>query len=169
MSKAKRIKNKKTQAFLDNLPKISIDDVDDKLTDRCKFNFHYLSDKPPAATISEYGETLLEKLRTFSEHSLSHWETTRHSGSANNFYLVYYDSYPAEAKTAFAYPKNVPADVRWARFILSGKQRLIGFVIPEARHGQFHPKTGVQFDKNTFYCVFIDLKHKFWIVNEHRQ
>lgn len=168
MSKVKRIQNRKTQAFLDKLPQISLDDADDKLTDRCKFNFHYLSNTPPSATVSVYGATLLEKLRTFSEHSLSHWEATKHSGSANSFYLVYYDSYPTESKTKFAYPKNVPADVRWARFILSGKQRLIGFVVPESKHGQFHPQTGAPFDKNTFYCVFIDLQHQFWLVDKHQ-
>ena len=51
MSKEKKIENKKTQAFLNALPQISLDDDNDKLTERCKFNFHYLSATPPAVGI----------------------------------------------------------------------------------------------------------------------
>jgi hypothetical protein len=164
--KLKKIQNKKEIDFINSLPTISIEDTDDKLTEKCKFNFHYLSNNPPATTISEYGSDLLEKLKIFSQHSLFYWENLKHSGSNNGFYLVYYDSFPPEHKTEYIYPKHVPADVRWGWFILSGKQRLIGFVIPEEKHDQCHPKTGFRFDKNTFYCVFIDLEHKFWLMNK---
>ena len=162
--KSKKIQNKKATDFISFLPAESIEDADNKLTEKCKFNFHYLSENPPATTISEYGSDLLKKLKDFSQHSLSHWEKVRHSGSDNGFYLRYYDSFPAEHKTEYAYPKHVPADVRWGRFVLSGKQRLVGFVVPEEKHDQCHSQTGFRFDKNTFYCVFIDLEHKFWLV-----
>ena len=167
MSKTKKIKNRKTQSFLNALPKISLDDDNDKLTERCKFNFHYLNATPPAVGISEHGDDLLEKVKIFSEHSLSYWENKRHPGSNTGHYLEYYHSFPPEHKTQYVYPKHVPADVRWGRFILSGKQRLVGFVVPEAKHDQYHLKTGFQFDKNTFYCVFIDLEHKFWLMDKH--
>ena len=160
--KNKLFKNTKAEQFLISLPQTSLDDQKDLLTVRCKFNFHYLSTTPPAAPINSNGDSLLKHLKVFSEHPLSYWEKQRHGGSRNNFYLVYYDTFPPSHKTLFNYPKCVPADVRWARFILSGKQRLIGFVIPEDKNGTIHPGTRILFDNNTFYCVFIDLKHEFW-------
>ena len=160
--KNKIIKNRQSEIFLDSLPKICLDDQGDQLTTRCKFNFHYLSTTSPAASISGIGDSLLNHLKIFSEHPLSYWEKQRHIGSRNNYYLVYYDAFPPSHKTLFNYPKCVPADVRWARFILSGKQRLIGFVVPEEKNGTIHHGTHFQFDSNTFYCVFIDLRHEFW-------
>lgn len=167
MSKKKKIENRKTQAFLNALPQISLDDDNDKLTERCKFNFHYLSATPPAVGIPGHGDDFLEKVKFFSEHSLAYWENKQHQGSKTGHYLEYYPSFPSENKTEYVYPKHVPADVRWGRFILSGKQRLVGFVVPEEKHDQCHSETGFRFDKNTFYCVFIDLEHKFWLMAKH--
>lgn len=160
--KNKRFRNAKAERFLLSLPQTSLDDQGDQLTARCKFNFHYLSTTPPAATINGNGDSLLNHLKVYSEHPLSYWEKLRYQGARDSCYLVYYDTFPLPNKTLFSYPKHVPADVRWARFILTGEQRLIGFVVPENKNRTIHQGTQFQFDSNTFYCVFIDLRHEFW-------
>lgn len=162
--KNKRMGNTHTDAFLANLPKISLEAPDCVLTQRCKFNFYYFNFTPPAASFDCCGVDLLKHLKVFSEHPLEYWEKKKHAGSCNTTYLVYYDNYPPAHKTKFAYPRNVPSEARWCRLILSGKQRLIGFTVPEKLHDTHHPTTGVRFDKNTFYCVFVDRRHEFWIM-----
>lgn len=60
-----------------------------------------------------------------------------------------YGDFPPEDKTYFKYPKNVPEDAKWARIHITG-----AFVI--AGH----------FLSNTFYVVFLDKTHKFWLTKK---
>lgn len=48
--------------------------------------------------------------------------------------FVFYDNFPI--RTDFEMPKNIPHQVKWARFHLENKVRLIGFVIPDNFHFQ---------------------------------
>jgi hypothetical protein len=82
--------------------------------------------------------------------------------------LAYYDNFPS--RSDFKHPPHVPHDVTWARFRLGSKVRLIGFVLSEdvcrakskvATEGHVYP-----YDPNTFYVVFLDKDHKFYISEE---
>ena len=161
MTKKNKFSNSRKQCFLENMPRIDFNSEHESITQRCKFNFHYINFTPPAANFKTGNlQGLMDKLKLFSQYSLEYWNK-RKVGS--NAYLVYYDKFPDSQKTEYLYPKNVPIEARWARFRITGRFRLIGFVIPENLHGQHHKDSGYTFDKNTFYCVFIDEEHKFWL------
>ena len=49
-------------------------------------------------------------------------------------------------KTEFKYPKNVDKDVNWGALHITGKHVLGGFIAG-----------------NTFFVVFLDKEHKFWV------
>ncbi|QTE36537.1 hypothetical protein J3L18_25965 [Mucilaginibacter gossypii] len=57
-----------------------------------------------------------------------------------------YGDFPPSNKTEFSHPKQVPQDAKWARIHVNGLHCLIGHVIYD-----------------TFYLVFLDQEHKFWI------
>lgn len=57
-----------------------------------------------------------------------------------------YEGFPPKNKTVYTHPEQVPPDAEWARIHVDGKHCLIGHVI-----------------NNTFYLVFLDPEHKFWI------
>jgi hypothetical protein len=57
-----------------------------------------------------------------------------------------YGGFPPKHKTEFSHPLHVPEDAEWARIHVTGKQCIIGHIV-----------------KNTFYIVFLDRDHKFWI------
>ena len=60
-----------------------------------------------------------------------------------------YDSFPPEGKTEFEYPKNVPEDAHWARIHVNGPAVIIGHIV-----------------KDTFYVVFLDKTHKFFLTKK---
>lgn len=60
-----------------------------------------------------------------------------------------YDSFPSEEKTMFVYPKNVPEDAHWARIHVNGPAVIIGHIV-----------------RNTFYVVFLDKTHKFFLTKK---
>ena len=60
--------------------------------------------------------------------------------------FIVYGSFPPKEKTMFDYPKFVPEDAEWARIHVLNKAVVIGHVVG-----------------NTFYVVFLDKSHKFWI------
>ena len=57
-----------------------------------------------------------------------------------------YGDFPPPAKTDFTHPRHVPDDAKWARIHVNGKQVIAGHIF-----------------KNTFYIVFLDRDHRFWI------
>lgn len=65
----------------------------------------------------------------------------------NKFAL--YQSFPTPEKTKFTYPKNVPEDAHWARIHITGPAVLIGHVV-----------------NDTFYVVFLDKTHKFFLTKK---
>jgi len=57
-----------------------------------------------------------------------------------------YGDFPPEGKTLFVCPKMIPVDAEWARIHINNKTILVGHIIG-----------------NTFYVVFLDKTHKFWM------
>lgn len=158
-----KFSNSKTQAFLASIPEVGLESPADPLTARCKFNFAYLCKQPQAGKdFSDLSEDecrdLFAKLAQFSREPLSYWERQSHGRGKT---LAIYNAFPS--RSAFSHPKHVPHDVAWGRFRISGTCRLPGFVIPAHLHGKVHDRTRIAFDSNTFYVVFIDHDHRFWI------
>lgn len=155
--KKQRFKNKLKDKALDKLDRASLDDDDNDLTTRCKFNFSYFDYSQDAGqNFSDISENqlqeLINSLKEFSRRSLKYWE--------NQGTLIIYHNFPI--KTEFFHPKHVPHQVHWGRFRLGNKLRLVGFRIPSILHKTLHQKTKEYYDKNTFYIVFIDQDHLFW-------
>ncbi len=63
-----------------------------------------------------------------------------------------YSSFPPSDYTLFNYPKNVPEDAKWARIHITGPCVIIGHIV-----------------KDTFYVVFLDKSHKFWLTKKSRK
>ena len=57
-----------------------------------------------------------------------------------------YRSFPPADKTMYEYPKHVPEDANWARIHVNGPAVLVGHIVGD-----------------TFYLVFLDKTHKFWL------
>lgn len=146
--------------FLENFSgKASLDDKENNLAERCKFNFSYfcceegLTQKFSDLNENELAE-LFEKLKDFSNKPLQAWVDAER--------LARYDCFPNHTK--IKEPKHVPHQAEWCRFRLEAKFRLIGFVLPSNRHGG--NQNGYAFDKNVFYVVFLDKHHNFWPIQK---
>lgn len=165
----KKFENRKKVSFLESIPQTSIDSNEDRLTLKCKFNFAYFNNAQEAGQhfsdwTGEELSKLLDKLKDFSRETLQHW--TRQpigSGRYRSNVLEVYDSFPTNSD--FVHPKDVPHQAKWARFRLEQSVRLIGFVIPDEYHDKAHEGTGIRFDRNTFYIVFLDKNHRFYITS----
>ncbi len=123
------------------------------MTLRCKFNFSYLdinqNEVVDFDALSENElKNLTSKIKNFSEKSLEQLKKDKN-------FLIYGD-FPE--KTKLKHPKFVPQKVKWGRFRLEGAFRLAGFVVP-AKIANEHENL----DTNTFYVVFLDINHKFYL------
>jgi len=145
---------------------ITIFDAKDRLSLRCKFNFHYFNIQEAGQDFKDWTQPqlveLLTKLKEFSENSLKNWNAMKLGNSVGHI-LEVYTYFPPKDKTDFIEPRNIPIEAEWCRFRLDSDTRVIGFIIPEKHHDTFHKKSGFRFDKNTFYIVFLDAEHKFYI------
>ncbi len=86
--------------------------------------------------------------------------------AVENIEIVYINYGDFPRKSNFFHPKNVPHQVYWGRFRLDLDLRLLGFVVPDDYHGKTNIKTGMTYDKNTFYVVFLDPEHNFYITKK---
>lgn len=154
--------NSKVQKFFDNLPQVSLDDANNDLTRRCKFNFSYFDVQHCSQDFSDWTpdqlHKLMDKLKHYSQESLEHWQNQ--SVGAHGKVLVVYESFPK--KTDFSRPKHVPHQAWWGRFRLESAVRLVGFVVPDSHARVIHHGTKLAFDKNTFYVVYLDKDHRFY-------
>lgn len=160
-------RNAKRETFLGSIPTASIDANDDKLTTKCKFNLAYMEIGQAAGqSFDDWDKNqltqLLSKLHSYSKESLDYWSKLR-IGKKGNTVLEIYGNFPT--KSDFTHPKHVPHQALWARFRLESCVRLIGFVIPPTYHQQKHPTTSLYFDCNTFYVVFLDANHRFFVTS----
>jgi len=63
-----------------------------------------------------------------------------------------YSGFPAKGDTLFEYPQNVPLDANWARIHVTGAAVLIGHIV-----------------NDTFYVVFLDKTHKFYLTKKNKE
>lgn len=159
--------NSKKDKFLSSIPIVSLYEDTNDITNRSKFNFSYFDESQTAGQKFEDWDhnqlvKLLNKLKEYSRHSLQHWKTQK-IGSGKKRWNVFqvYGGFPK--KSDFSFPKHIPHQANWARFRLEYSVRLIGFIIPEQDHKKEHQKTKEFFDCNTFYVVFLDRNHKFYL------
>lgn len=57
-----------------------------------------------------------------------------------------YGGFPPNDKTLFEFPLHIPEDANWARIHITGPAVIVGHIIAD-----------------TFYVVFLDKSHKFWL------
>jgi len=159
--------NNKRASFLASIPQVSLNADDNDLAERCKFNFSYFVNSDDAGQdfkdwTQEELIKLLEKLKEYSKFSLNHWKT-QNVGSYPVF-VNYGSSFPAN--TDFTEPRHIPLEVEWCRIHLENKPRLIGFIVPDSYHDIVQESSSFRFDKNTFYVVFLDKEHKFYLTSK---
>ena len=155
--------NSRKQSFVKRVPEDTISSSD--LGSRCSFNFSFFDGSQEDGSSwedlnDEKLRSVLTKINSYTRNSLANWKRQE--------VLVEYEDFPAKKITKFVHPPHVPADVSWARFRLEGAFRLVGFLIPTSMHGEPYiaPKGSNEnhfFSRNTFYVVFLDEKHKFWM------
>jgi len=155
--------NKKKSKFLESIPTASLDSTDNRLATRCKFNFSYMDLSQDAGqTFSDWNHEqlykLLDKLMHYGKESLEHWTRAK---LGKHHVLDIYGGFPR--KSAFVHPKHVPHQAEWGRFRLEGDMRLVGFVLPSSYKDKVQGSTGAHFDTNTFYVVFLDAEHQFYL------
>lgn len=165
-------KNSRKTSFLGAIPKSSIDNKTDDLASRCKFNFSYFTKDPKAGQdFSGWSHRklilLLNKLKDFSRSPLKKWENESiGSGKKKYNVLQYYDKGFPTKKSVFNQPKHIPHQARWARFRFDSSTRLIGFVIPDKYNHVEQNNSGYNFCCNTFYVVFLDENHEFYVTKK---
>lgn len=152
--------------FIEGLATESLELSD--LCTRSKFNFSYFDKSQNYASGFDELEnnflcTLMEKLKSYSRFPLLHWKNQR-AGSGGLKIFEIYEDFPK--KSEFTRPNHVPHDIYWARFRLENFARLIGFIVPG--HLSNKPSNHLNYlhDTNTFYVVFIDLQHKFYLTEK---
>ncbi len=147
---------------------VSLLDDSNDLTKRCKFNFSYfISNQDAGQVFTDWNHKqltdLLNKFKSYSASPLDFWRNERVGGGGLKV-LEIYGGFPS--KSDFTEPKGIPHEVQWGRFRLGAKGRLAGFTIPTHLHNNAHSETGEFFDKNTFYVVFLDRDHRFYITEK---
>jgi hypothetical protein len=157
----------KQQNFLSSIPQVFLKDSD--IINRSKFNFSYFDFNPPGQDFVDWNTSegnsklvkLINKLKEYTRESLSYWENQkigkgRKGGKGKRqSCLEIYKSFPK--KSEFKHPSHVPEDIWWGRFRIDNDTRLAGFVIPKALN------KNNEYDCNTFYVVFLDENHKFYM------
>lgn len=63
-----------------------------------------------------------------------------------------YGDFPDIQNTLYEKPNHIPFDAEWARIHINGKSVIVGHII-----------------ENTFYIVFLDKSHKFWLTKRDRE
>ncbi|MDD2801249.1 MAG: hypothetical protein PHE96_07315 [Methylococcales bacterium] len=158
--------NSKTKQFIKSLSSLcSLEADDNDLVIRSKFNFSYFDPSQQAGQdFNDWSPQqqccLLNRLKEYTTKPLEYWRNER-VGKGGLKMLANYGAFPA--KSSFTHPKHVPHQAEWARFRLGSKLRLIGFTVPAELHRIPHNKLNELFDKNTFYVVFLDREHRFYI------
>lgn len=170
---SKKFESSKKRDFLKSIPETNL--KNSGIATRCKFNFSYFDASQEAGQdFSDWNNnagsatllSLLSKVKEYTKQPLSYWREQR-AGAGGLKVLSYYESFPQ--KTEFKHPKHVPHDAVWGRFRLGNKIRLVGFVVPEKLHDatQYDNKgNSYRFDSNTFYVVFLDENHKFYLTEK---
>jgi len=157
--------NPKKDRFLKDFPETCIENSDIEL--RFKFNFSFFDDSQEhGSAFSELGpgvlSDIMEKIKDYTRHELNYWRHQR-CGSGGLKILADYGAFPV--KSNFTHPKAIPNNVNWCRFRMENLSRLVGFTIPGG-YADKPKKDSLPYDPNTFYLVFIDLEHNFYITEK---
>jgi len=153
----------KEALFASLATRASLNETNNNIAERCKFNFSYFVNNDEAGQDfkdwnQEELSKLLNKIKDYTKSSLNYWKT-QNVGKYKVF--VNYGAFPTK-NTDFTEPKHIPIEVEWCRFHLENKPRLIGFKVPDNYHDELQENSLFKFDKNTFYVVFLDREHRFW-------
>lgn len=97
---------------------------------------------------------LCDKLKMYCKESLQYWKQQRIGGRSNHV-LEIYGEFPNPS--GFTKPANIPQDVLWGRFRTEGDFRIPGFILSD------QSSRILNLSKNTFYIVFLDPNHKFYL------
>lgn len=153
--------NNKKAAFLKRVIKTDVESSG--ILKFMKFNFKFFDAEQEHGSsfddlTNEDAKKLLKKIVSFSGKSLNEWATENAGGNGLTVYARYGD-FPKPS--GFKHPPHVPHEAVWGRFRLGNKYRLVGFVIPDSLN--MVCKESYCYEKNTFYVVFIDKEHKFYL------
>lgn len=160
-----KFENARESKFLKSFPDIVFNSSSCNHPARCKFNLSYFDSSQEVSQgfnswTKDQLVKLLEKLKEYSKQPLSYWLHQRCGGGGLTI-LEIYGGFPK--KTEFTRPTHIPLDVRWARFRLEGDMRVVGFLIPSNLNRSKSVNSDHTFDDNTFYIVYLDQNHKFYI------
>lgn len=157
---AEKKHNSRKDRFLQSLPKdefvCDIADARGKLS----FSLKYFDGSQKAGQdFKDWNDNektkLLDKLKEYSKENKQYWLNQR-TGSGGLKVLEIYGTFPINFD--FSKPIHVPDNVKWARFRLESKVRLIGFFIDETEAREKQLSTDI------FYVVFLDKNHRFYLL-----
>ncbi|SDE14933.1 hypothetical protein SAMN04490189_4456 [Pseudomonas koreensis] len=158
----KKFSNSRTNSFIATIPVISMENSG--IVERCKFNFSFLDLSKPEALKDElsieFFNELFEKLKHYSTQPISYW-TTEAAGRGNGTMLEIYKTFPK--RSDFVHPTSVPHEAVWGRFRMDRTVRLAGFFVPNELNHKLCKKEKYRFCTNTFYVVYVDLHHRFYV------
>lgn len=161
----KKFSNPLKKKFIGEYPDTLISTSD--INNRCKFNLSFFDNTQEhgsdfSALTIETLSSIQAKIVNYTTQPLNYWRNKR-CGSQG---LKIYEDYPCfPKKTNFTFPKFVPNDAHWGRFRIDNLGRLVGFTIPgDAKNKE--EKGEAPYDLNTFYLVFIDLGHNFYLTEK---
>lgn len=142
---SKEYKNEKKERFLQAKKQLSsfFDEHDDLI----KFSFKFFSFGEDGG--ESFEEWQKEAILADLNNKLKDFSAKKKIELINEKTLEIYECYPKGSK--FKEPKSLEGvNVRWARFDITGKRRLIGFFEESDRA-----------NSNVFYVVFLDKNHQF--------
>lgn len=145
-----------------------VEHVNNDISERMKFNFSFFCPERPGYDFTNMNKDELvdfyHKLHCFGRESIQKWRRTPIGKKSGHVYELY-GSFPR--RSAFSVPEHVPLGVEWGRFRLDYSTRLAGFTIADNLNGKAITRNGRTFhlDSNTFYVVFLDLEHKFYLTS----
>lgn len=131
-------------------------DIINPQSENLNFNFKYFDDsqqygKHISALSKNEFEDFFNKLKDLSTNTLSFWKK-QPIGSHKHTVIEFYDEFPKRSN--FIQPKStISLNLQWGRIRCSGALRICGFVLNDS-NGK---------SSNTFYIVFYDPNHDFYL------
>lgn len=153
---SRRFNNQAVQKYLNELPQ---EESFSKVTGFITLSLRYFDRNQAAGQdFKDWTDKeridLLNKLQEYTSNTKKYWLNQR-CGAGSLKILAVYEGFPVN--TDFTYPDFVPKEgVKWARFRLNQKVRIIGFFVDEETAKIY----GLSAD--TFYLVFLDKNHRFY-------
>lgn len=123
---------------------------DSKRISNFKISFQYLdSSQKYASSLKDWQSCgllscAIETLRGFCSKPLL--------DSLDGDKFTIYGGFPSEKNTLYIKPAHVPDDANWARIHVNGPSVIVGHVV-----------------NDTFYVVFLDKTHKFWLTQKDKE